>query len=112
MSSITVYNALNNAINKSNNTINLWMAANSSAALAGMVPVLALFDLTQASPAAAVTLTNVVLSQSPSGTSVVLTGQGTFTSVGAGGTAYPVNAVLKYLESSYALSLTFTVQGI
>ncbi len=99
MSSTTVYNALNGFI-QPDNTIDLWAAANGSPDLAGMIPVLGLFNVN-----ARYVLTGVVLSQSPGGGSVTLTGQGVF----VGGVTYPVNARLEYLEVGNTFSLTLSV---
>src|SRR5215213_659139 len=99
MSSTAVYNALKGFI-QPDDTIDLWAAANGSADLAGMIPVLGLFNI-----AAKYTLTQVVLTQTPSGASVVLTGKGLF----VGGVSYPVNATLRYLQDGNIFSFTLDV---
>ncbi|MCW3085509.1 MAG: hypothetical protein JWP12_2875 [Bacteroidetes bacterium] len=99
MSSTSVYNALNGYI--TNGTIDLWAAANGSAELTGMVPVLGLFNISASYP-----LTAVILTQSANNASVRLTGQGSF----VGGVTYPVNAALQYLGSDNSFSLTLTVK--
>jgi LysM repeat protein len=106
MSAQKVYDALNAAIDPATQTINLWTAANSSADLNGMIPVLGLFNLSGTSPTNAVVLTNVVLTKSPNGQSVRLTGQGSF----IGGVTYPVNATLQYLQNGDIFSLSYAVQ--
>jgi LysM repeat protein len=99
MSATTVYNALNGFI-QPDKTIDLWAAANGSHELAGMVPVLGLFNVTSR-----YVLTEVVLSQSPDGASVILTGKGVF----AGGVSYPVNARLQYSEQGNIFSLSLAI---
>ena len=98
MSTTSVYNALNSYID--DNSIDLWEAANGSADLSGMLPVLALFNIDSS-----YVLTSVVLTQSPSGASVQLTGQGSF----AGGATYPVSATLQYVQDGDVFSLALAV---
>lgn len=98
MSSANVYTALNSYIQ--NNSIDLWAAANSSPDLAGMLPVLGLFNIN-----AAYTLTFVVLTQSPSGASVRLTGSGSFN----GANPYTANATLQYIQEGNVFSLELAI---
>ncbi|CAN5747499.1 hypothetical protein BH11BAC7_BH11BAC7_11530 [soil metagenome] len=114
MSATNVYNALNTAINTSTNTIDLWAAANGSAYLAGMIPVLELFGIDQQLPTPVYMLTSVVLTQSPSGKSVRLTGMSSFRNYAAdaaSNTTYTVSAALQYTEDGDIFSLTLSVQG-
>ncbi|SJZ84087.1 hypothetical protein SAMN04488128_1011805 [Chitinophaga eiseniae] len=99
MSATSVYNALNAAI--SNNTIDLWAAANSSSDLSGLVPVMGLFGINSA-----YTLDNVVLTLSANGTSVQLTGSGSFTA----DTSYAVTATMRYQQEGNTFSLTLAVK--
>ncbi|MCP2775276.1 hypothetical protein, partial [Salmonella enterica] len=71
MSTTSVYNALNSAI--VNNSIDLWTAANTSADLSGLLPVLGLFGIKSS-----YIVTDVVLPPSTNGNSLTLTGQGSF----------------------------------
>ncbi|SDX40941.1 LysM domain-containing protein [Hydrobacter penzbergensis] len=98
MSSANVYTALNSYIQ--NNSIDLWAAANGSPDLAGMLPVLGLFNIN-----AAYTLTFVVLTQSPSGASVRLTGSGSFN----GANPYTANATLQYIQEGNVFSLELAI---
>ncbi len=98
MSSARVYSALNSYIQ--NKAIDLWAAASGSPDLAGMVPVLGLFNIN-----AAYTLTSVVLTQSPSGSSVRLTGSGSFN----GANPYAVNATLQYVQDGDVFSLELAI---
>lgn len=98
MSTENVYRALNGFLQ--NKTIDLWTAANGSADLAGMLPVLALFGIK-----AGYVLTAADLTQSPSGASVTLTGSGSFTSTGT----YAVNATLRYVQQGDVFSLMLSI---
>lgn len=99
MSTTTVYNALNAAIE--NNSIDLWVAANGSADLAGLVPVLGLFGIK-----ASYVVTSVVLTQSANGASVTLSGSSSFVSA----TSYPVTVTLTYLQSNNSFTLALAVK--
>lgn len=99
MSTTSVYNALNAAI--SNNSIDLWSAANGSADLTGLVPVLGLFGID-----ASYVVTSVVLTQSANGASVTLTGSSAFVS----STSYAVNVTLTYLQSNNSFTLALAVK--
>lgn len=99
MSTTSVYNALNSAI--TNNSINLWTAANGSTDLAGLVPVLELFGITSD-----YVVTNVVLPPSTNGSTVILTGQGSFVS----SATYAVNVTLTYLQSNNSFTLVLAVK--
>jgi LysM repeat protein len=114
MSATNVYDALDKAINKSTNTIDLWAAAKSSAYLAGITPVLELFGIDQQLPTPTYVLTSVVLTQSPSGKSVRLTGMSSFRNYAAdaaSNTTYTVSAALQYTEDGDIFSLALSVQG-
>lgn len=100
MSSAKVYSALNSYIQ--NNAIDLWTAANGSQDLTGMLPVLGLFNIIASYP-----LTQVVLTQSPSGASVRLTGKGSFN----GANPYAANATLQYMQDGDVFSLELAVSS-
>lgn len=100
MSANSVYNALNGFINQSTNTIDLWAAANGSADLSGMIPVLGLFNISSSYE-----VTSVALTLSPDGTTVRLGGQGFF----VGNTSYAVGVTLRYFQSNNKFSLALAV---
>jgi hypothetical protein len=99
MSATSVYNALNDAI--SNNSINLWTAANNSRDLERLVPVMELFGIRSD-----YTLNNVVLTMSPGGNSVQLVGDGSFTA----STTYAVTATMRYIQEGNTFSLVLAVK--
>lgn len=100
MSTTGVYNALNGYIH--NNQIDLWEAANGSAELSGMLPVLGLFRISSS-----YIVTSVALTQSADNTSVRLAGQGFF----AGEVSYAASVTLRYFQGSNSFSLTLTLKG-
>lgn len=99
MSATSVYNALNDAIH--NSSLDLWTTANSSTDLTGLVPVMELFGIRSS-----YMLTNVALTMSPSGTSVLLSGSGSFT----GSAVYPVIATMRYMQEGNVFSLMLAVK--
>lgn len=99
MSATSVYNALNDAI--SNNSINLWTAANNSRDLEGLVPVMELFGISSN-----YTLNNTELTLSPGGNSVQLVGDGYFTA----STTYAVTATMRYIQEGNTFSLVLAVK--
>jgi len=110
MSATTVYTALNSFIPSSSgpNTIDLWLAANDSTDLAGMLPILALYGINSS-----YIVSSVVLTLSPSETGVSLTGTGTFSNPNATtpGTTYNVTIGLYYTQDTNTFSLLMNVVG-
>ncbi|PTT54090.1 hypothetical protein DBR33_04315, partial [Stenotrophomonas sp. HMWF022] len=100
MAASDVYSALNDAINGDDKSIDLWQAAQGSASLAALRPVLALFGITQSW-----TLNNATLSGDNS--RVLMTASGRFGV--PGGTpdgVYTVAATLTYVSGAlFSLNL-------
>lgn len=101
MNANDVYTDLDGFIH--DNSIDLWEAATDpDGGLTAMKPMLQLFGIDSA-----YVLNSVVLTKSPSGTSVTLTGTGTFSSTGS----YDVNATLLYTENGDVFSLSLNIIG-
>lgn len=108
MSADAVYQALYAAIT-TDDTIDLWTAANGSDDLKGLLPVLKLFGIT-----GPYVLGTALLTRSADRTTVTLTGNGAFGQPGAAApNQYPVSATLLYTDqgNTFGFSLRVTDPG-